>query len=128
MSSAIAAHPVANARQPLTPDEPHVGRAPEASIRHLLCLPILTRSALLIDLLLQDGTVDLELVSSVVALDPGLAFTTLQLGNRDRSDQDEVIWQFPLAVVASGQQRLMRAVDQAPTSESYLQANRGEWS
>ena len=74
---------------------------------------------MLIDLLLQDGTVDLELVTSVVALDPGLAFTTLQLGNRDRRDQEEVIWQFPLAVVASGQQRLMQAVEQAPKIESY---------
>lgn len=119
MSTAIAAHPAALEPQPLTPHEPGLGHSPEVPIRHLLCLPILTRSALLINLLLQDGTVDLELVSSVVALDPGLAFTTLQLGNRDRRDQEEVIWQFPLAVVASGQQRLMQAVDQAPKIESY---------
>ena len=36
----------------------------------ILGLPILTRSAALLTLLLQDGTVDLELTSSVVALDP----------------------------------------------------------
>ena len=119
MSSAIAAHPAAPEPQPVTPDEPCLSHRPEGSLQNLLCLPILTRSALLTDLLLQDGTVDLELVSSVVALDPGLAFTTLQLGNRDRRDQEEIIWQFPLAVVASGQERLMQAVNQAPKIESY---------
>jgi HDOD domain len=85
----------------------------------LLCPPILTRSASLLNLLLQDGTVDLELTSSVVALDPGLAFTTLQLANRERRDGDELIWQFPLAVVAGGQHRLLRAVNQAPKVESH---------
>jgi HDOD domain-containing protein len=85
----------------------------------LLCLPILTRSASLLNLLLQDGTVDLELTSSVVALDPGLAFTTLQLANRERRDEEEAIWQFPLAVVAGGQHRLLQAVNQAPKIESY---------
>src|ERR1035438_3192530 len=90
----------------------------ESSGLPLLCLPILTRSASLLNLLLQDGAVDLELTarsasllnlllqdgavdleltSSVVALDPGLAFTTLQLANRERREEDELIWQFPLA-------------------------------
>jgi hypothetical protein len=85
----------------------------------LLCLPILTRSASLLCLLLQDGAVDLELTSSVVALDPGLGFTALQLANRGRRDEDKAIWQFPLAVVAGGQHRLLQAVNQAPKVESY---------
>ncbi len=85
----------------------------------LLCLPILARSDSLLNLLLQDGTVDLELTSSVVALDPGLAFTTLQLANRERRGEDALIWQFPLAVVACGQLRLLQAVNQAPKIESY---------
>ena len=72
----------------------------------------------MLNLLLQDGTVDLELTSSVVALDPGLAFTTLQLANRERRGEDELIWQFPLAVVACGQLRLLQAVNQAPKIES----------
>src|ERR1035441_7969629 len=63
----------------------------ESSVLPLLCLPILTRSASLLNLLLQDGAVDLELTSSVVALDPGLAFTTLQLANRESREEDEVI-------------------------------------
>ncbi len=84
----------------------------------LLCLPILTRSASLLKLLLQDGTVDLELTSSVVALDPGLAFMTLQLANRGRRDEDEAIWQFPLAVVAGGQYRLLQVVNRVPKTES----------
>ena len=84
----------------------------------LLCLPVLTRSASVLNLLLQDGMVDLELTSSVVALDPGLAFTTLQLANRERRDGDALIWQFPLAVVAGGQRSLLQAVNQAPTIES----------
>ena len=91
----------------------------ESSGLPLLCLPILTRSASLLNLLLQDGAVDLELTSSVVALDPGLAFTTLQLANRERREEDELIWQFPLAVVAGGQHRLLQAVNQAPKIESY---------
>src|SRR5664280_1072878 len=91
----------------------------ESSGLPLLCLPILTRSASLLNLLLQDGTVDLELTSSVVALDPGLALTTLQLANRERRDGDEATWQFPLAVAASGQHCLLQAVNRAPKIESY---------
>ena len=83
-----------------------------------LCLPILARSASLLNLLLQDAAVDLELTTSVVALDPGLAFTALQLANRERRREDELIWQFPLAVVAGGQLSLLQAVNQAPTIES----------
>jgi hypothetical protein len=112
--------------QPTTPDPrswtadgfdspPHPGH----DGRPLLCLPVLTRLASPLTLLLQDGAVDLELTSSVVALDPGLAFTTLQLANRGCRDEGEAIWQFPLAVVAGGQQRLLQAINRAPKIESY---------
>src|SRR5271157_860744 len=83
----------------------------------ILGFPILTRSAALLTLLLQDGTVDLELTSSVVALDPGLAFGTLQMANLERSGQDE-IWQVPLAVVAAGCERLLEMVNCALKVES----------
>jgi hypothetical protein len=83
----------------------------------ILWLPILTRSAALLTLLLQDGTVDLELTSSVVALDPGLAFGTLQVANLERNGEGE-IWQFPLAVVAAGCDRLLKMVNCAFKVES----------
>jgi|SRR5271166_1482935 len=76
----------------------------------ILGLPVLTRSAALLTLLLQDGTVDLELTSSVVALDPGLAFGTLQVANLERNGEGE-IWQLPLAVVAAGCDRLLAMVN-----------------
>jgi HDOD domain len=78
----------------------------------ILGLPILTRSAALLTLLLQDGTVDLELTSSVVALDPALAFGSLQLANLERNGQGG-IWQLPLAVVAAGCDRLLAMVNGA---------------
>ena len=78
----------------------------------ILGLPILTRSAALLTLLLQDGTVDLELTSSVVALDPALAFGSLQLANLERNGEGE-IWQLPLAVVAAGCDRLLAMVNGA---------------
>ena len=80
-------------------------------------LPVLSRSAALLALLLQDGTVDLELTSSVVALDPGLAFGTLQLANLERNGEGEV-WQLPLAVVAAGCDRLLEMVNSALKVES----------
>jgi HDOD domain len=80
-------------------------------------LPILARSAALLTLLLQDGTVDLELTSSVVALDPGLAFGTLQVANLERNGEGG-IWQFPLAVVAVGCDRLLEMVNSAHKVES----------
>jgi len=80
-------------------------------------LPILSRSAALLALLLQDGTVDLELTSSVVALDPGLAFGTLYLANLERNGQVE-IWLFPLAVVAAGCDRLLAMVNGSRKVES----------
>ncbi len=81
-------------------------------------LPLLTRSSGLLNLLFQDGTVDLELASSVVALDPGLAFGTLQLANRDRVGKSNPIWLFPLAVVAAGRDLMLQLVNQAPRIES----------
>ena len=83
----------------------------------ILGLPILTRSSALLSLLLQDGTVDLELTSSVVALDPALAFGTLQVANLERNGQGE-IWQLPLAVVAAGCDRLQAMVNSAHKVET----------
>ena len=100
---------------------------PDCDGLRCLGLPVRALSVSLLNLLLHDGTVDLELTSSVVALDPGLAFTTVQLANRERRDGDELIWQFPLAVVAVGQHRLLQAVNQAPKIESYPSVSvRGE--
>jgi hypothetical protein len=79
-----------------------------------LLLPVLDRSAALLNLLLDDGTVDLELASAVVGLDPGLAFGTLQLANRDREDWKALIWELPLAVVAAGRARLQELLQRAP--------------
>lgn len=87
-------------------------------------LPLLTRSGRLLSLLFQDGTVDLELASSVVALDPGLAFATLQLANRDRAKGSGPIWMFPLAVVAAGQSLLLRLMTRAPRIECSLSPGR----
>lgn len=84
----------------------------------ILGLPILTRSAALLRLLLQDGTVDLELTSSVVALDPALAFGSLQLANLERNGEGE-IWQLPLAVVAAGCDRLLAMVNGALKVETH---------
>jgi len=86
----------------------------------ILDLPILTRSAELLNLLLQDGTVDLDLASSVVSLDAGLAFMVLQLANRDRGTGDVAIWQLPMAIVAGGQQRILRSLNRAPRIETAL--------
>ncbi len=83
----------------------------------IFIFPILSRSAALLTLLLQDGTVDLELTSSVVGLDPGVAFGTLQAANLERNGDGE-IWQFPLAVVAGGCDRLQTMVNCAPRVES----------
>ncbi|MGB8885553.1 MAG: HDOD domain-containing protein [Candidatus Korobacteraceae bacterium] len=91
-----------------------------------LVLPLLTRSSGLLNLLFQDGTVDLELASSVVALDPGLAFGTLQLANRDRVGKSNPIWLFPLAVVAAGRDLMLQLVNQAPRIESLAPSRRNQ--
>jgi len=83
----------------------------------ILDLPILTRSAALLALLLQDGSVDLELTGSVIALDPGLAFGTLKAASRECNGQSE-IWQLPQAVVAAGCDRLLEIVNCARKIES----------
>jgi hypothetical protein len=88
-------------------------------------LPLLNRSARLLGLLFQDGTVDLELASSVVALDPGLAFATLQLANRDRGSQSHPIWLFPLAVVAAGRDLMLHLASRAPRIASWAAPKRG---
>lgn len=102
-----------------TGDDPASQRTHDFDSPSFLCLPISTRSASLLSLLLQESSVDVELTSAVVALDPGLAFTTLQLANRERYHEDEPVWQFSLALVASGRHRLLQAVHQAPKIESY---------
>jgi len=83
----------------------------------VLALPILTRSAALLTLLLQDGIVDMELTGSVVALDPGLAFGILQVANQEQNNSGE-IWQLPLAVVTAGCERLQAMVHSALKVES----------
>ncbi len=90
----------------------------------VLDLPILTRSAALLTLLLRDGTVDLELTSSVVALDPGLAFGTLRVANLERNGEGE-IWQLPPAVVAAGCDRLLAMVTSALKVESSYDCGTG---
>lgn len=82
-----------------------------------LLLPLLTRSASLLTLLLQDGAVDLELAGAVIGLDPGLAFGTLQLANRERVEGEDPIWQLPLAVVAAGREALQQLLQRAPRIE-----------
>jgi len=79
-------------------------------------LPVLTRSAGLLNVLLQDNAVDLDLASSVAALDPGLAFGILQLANAEFSDR-EPVWQLPAAVVAAGREPLQQFIDCAPRVE-----------
>ena len=80
-------------------------------------LPVLRRSAVLMNPLLQDSAIDVELASSVVGLDPGLAFGTLQLANPACGDPGTPIWQLPLAVVAAGREALQQLVDGAPRIE-----------
>jgi len=81
-------------------------------------LPILARSASLLTLLLEDGAVELDLVSSVLEVDPGLAFGALQLANGERGLDDPAVWHFPLVIVAAGCERLRRLVAGTPTLES----------
>jgi len=81
-------------------------------------LPVLPRSAVLLELLLQERAIDLELASSVVALDAGLAFGVLQLANRDASTAGKPIWQLPLALVAAGREALRELIECAPRMDS----------
>ncbi len=119
----------------LTTNENRLGRAggPVALRDSCLCqpdrpilgLPILTRSAALLRLLLQDGAVDLELTTSVVALDPALAFGALQVANLERNGEGE-IWQLPLAVVTAGCDRLLAMVNCALKVESSYDCGTSE--
>jgi hypothetical protein len=77
-------------------------------------VPILPRSAMLLNLLLQDEPIDLELASAIVALDPGLAFAVLQLANPIEGDSGDSVWQFPEAIVTTGREELQRLVNRVP--------------
>src|SRR5579875_563586 len=90
----------------------------------LLLLPVLTRSASLLTLLLQDGAVDLDLASAVAGLDPGLAFGALQAANRQRGEGTEPIWQLPLAVVAAGRGAIAQLIERAPRIEDCANAGK----
>jgi HDOD domain len=89
-------------------------------------LPLLTRSASLLALVLQDGAVDLELASSVVAIDPGLAFGTLQLANRDGESGADPVWQIPLAVVSAGREAMLQLIGRSARVESDFHARRAD--
>jgi len=122
-----AAHPVPIDNPKGTVDQPpqqrDAGDFPCANLQ--MFVPILTRSGALLTLLLQDGIVDLELTSSVVALDPGLAFCTLQLANLEARGEAEVVWDFPSAVVGSGCDRLLQLLNRAPRVESSFARGTG---
>jgi hypothetical protein len=107
----LAPPPVAVKREADPNPAPRPGRSAA------LVLPLLTRSVPLLTLLLHDSAVDLELAGAVIGLDPGLAFGTLQLANRDRGEGDDPIWQLPLAVVAAGSEELQRLLQRAPRIE-----------
>lgn len=76
-------------------------------------VPILSRSAVLLNLLLQDDAIDLELASAVVALDPGLTFAVLQLANPSPCESDGLICELPQALVTVGREQLQQLVNGA---------------
>jgi hypothetical protein len=82
----------------------------------------------LLTLLLKDGAVDLELAGAVIGLDPGLAFGTLQLANRERVEGEDPIWQLPLAVVAAGREALQQLLQRAPRIECGYSGKQGRLS
>ncbi|HUI82838.1 MAG TPA: HDOD domain-containing protein [Candidatus Binatia bacterium] len=85
-------------------------------------LPAVTRSASLLGALLDDSALDVELAGSVLALDPGLAFGTLQLANRER--RREPVWELPLALVAAGRDELQYLVYRTPQIQSFPDVTR----
>jgi len=95
-----------------------IGLCVEPALETEFLLPVLTRSVVLLKLLLQNEAIDLELASSIVALDPGLAFAVLQLANLERDTRESPIWQIPSALVAAGQEALETLLDHAPRLES----------
>ena len=112
---------VAVQSRPPAPQPARCGSSPQGHVfprLPVVVLPVLTRSLSLLTLLLQDGAIDLELASSVVGLDPGLAFATLQLANRKRAEGSNPIWQLPLAVVEAGREALEQYLQRAPSLES----------
>jgi HDOD domain-containing protein len=88
-------------------------------------LPVLTRSVGLLRVLLHDGIVDVELVSSVIALDPGLTYRVLQLANRDLPDDCDRIWQLPLAVVTAGRAKLDEVLNEVSQVE-FVDSSKSE--
>lgn len=86
---------------------------PSASDAPGFHLPILARSAALLQTLLQDAIIDLELASSVITLDPGLAYQVLRLANRNVPDDRDRIWQLPLAIVTAGRANLDELLDRS---------------
>lgn len=80
-------------------------------------LPVLARSVALLRVLFQDGIMDLNLVSSVIALDPGFTYRVLQLANRDLPDDRDRIWQLPMAIVAAGRASLDELLDEVAEAE-----------
>ena len=101
---------------------------PSASDAPGFHLPILARSAALLQTLLQDAIIDLELASSVITLDPGLAYQVLRLANRNVPDDRDRIWQLPLAIVTAGRANLDELLDRsvqldpAGSRESVMQS------
>jgi hypothetical protein len=87
-------------------------------------LPILNRSAVLLNLLLQDTAVDLELASSVVALDPAQAFAVLQLANSGARETGEPVWHLPAALVAAGRPALQELLESTPRLQDATVAGR----
>ena len=102
---------------------PEVRAHPSATGTEYL-LPVLPRSAVLLELLLEERAIDLELASSVVTLDPGLAFGVLQLANRDAGAAGKPIWQLPLALVAAGRVALRKLIACAPRLDSAESGHR----
>ena len=90
----------------------------ESLLKRKFLLPVLGRSATLLQPLLQELALDLELADCVIALDPGLAFGVLQLANVRGNCRTGVAWQLPLALVASGRSALQELLDSAPRLES----------
>ena len=85
-----------------------------ASIPRLrFVLPVLARSANFLELLLQEPAIDVELTSSVVLLDPGLAFNVLQLANPEAADEN-FLWQLSGALVAAGRERMLNLLECVP--------------
>lgn len=91
---------------------------PRPILRPEFVLPIMARSAVLLNLLLQDNAIDLGLASSVVALDAGLAFGVLQLANPVCGEGADPVWQLPAALVAAGRESLQDLLECAPRLEA----------